>query len=84
MGSPRVLGRCLAGGLIAAMPADSGVLQAGCWTTSPGAVPSPRSSTPQASSIAKDIAVVRGIAAELGSDLGVLDGVIDAGGSGAK
>jgi 2-hydroxy-3-oxopropionate reductase len=28
--------------------------------------------------VAKDIAVVRGIAAELGSDLGVLDGVIDA------
>jgi 2-hydroxy-3-oxopropionate reductase len=34
--------------------------------------------------VAKDIAVVRGIAAELGSDLGVLDGVIDAGVSSAK
>jgi nucleoside-diphosphate-sugar epimerase len=34
--------------------------------------------------VAKDIAVVRGIAAELGGDLGVLDGVIDAGVSSAK
>jgi 2-hydroxy-3-oxopropionate reductase len=34
--------------------------------------------------VGKDIAVVRGIAAELGSDLGVLDGVIDAGVTGAK
>jgi 2-hydroxy-3-oxopropionate reductase len=34
--------------------------------------------------VAKDIAVVRGVAAELGSDLGVLDGVIDAGVSGVK
>ena len=34
--------------------------------------------------VGKDIAVVRGIAAEVGSDLGVLDGVIDAGVSGAK
>jgi 2-hydroxy-3-oxopropionate reductase len=34
--------------------------------------------------VGKDVAVVRSIAAELGSDLGVLDGVIDAGVSGAK
>ena len=34
--------------------------------------------------VGKDVAVVRGIAAELGSDLGVLDDVIDAGVAGAR
>jgi len=34
--------------------------------------------------VGKDIAVVRGVAADLGSDLGVLDGVIDIGVAGAK
>lgn len=34
--------------------------------------------------VGKDIAVVRAVSAELGNDLGVLDGVIDAGVAGAK
>ena len=50
------------------------------WAISPASgLRRRRSSTPSASFIGKDVAVVRETVAELGGDLGALDGMVNAG-----